>query len=104
MLRPPRHPRLEKMVNNGVLIYSYCYIGVLQTIFCWAMFFHASPGVWALIHSGRQPMEYTVEDMVTVHEGMSVYYWTLIIGQIAAAVSTTTKLQQVFGFQSQGAY
>ncbi len=28
---------------------------------------------------------------------MTVYYWTLVLGQIAAAISTTTKLQSVFG-------
>lgn len=28
---------------------------------------------------------------------MTVYYWTLVLGQIAAAISTTTKNQSVFG-------
>jgi len=33
--------------------------------------------------------------------GKTVYYWTLVMGQIAAAISTTTKLQSVFGFGSK---
>merc|ERR1719247_2189430 len=44
MQRPPRHPRLERMVNSRVLIYSYGYLGQLQMFFCWLMFFYASPG------------------------------------------------------------
>merc|ERR1712139_699152 len=41
----PRHPRLEKMVNWKVLVYSYGYIGQLQMFFCWLMFFWAAPGI-----------------------------------------------------------
>jgi len=98
MQRPPRHPRFEKMVNWKVLVYSYGYIGQLQMVFCWFMFFYASPGIWDLYQSGRQPMDYTIDDGRTVYEGMSVYYWTLVLGQIAAGISSTTKLQSVFGF------
>lgn len=33
--------------------------------------------------------------------GKTVYYWTLVMGQIAAAISSTTKQQSVFGFFGQ---
>jgi len=98
MERPPRHPRYEKMVNSKVLIYSYGYIGQFQMLFCWLMFFWASPGMWELYTSGKSPNDYGEEDFVTDTMGMTVYYWTLVLGQIAAAISTTTKLQSVFGF------
>ncbi|CAJ1382292.1 unnamed protein product [Effrenium voratum] len=98
MERPPRHPRYEKMVNCKVLVYSYGYIGQLQMIFCWVMFFWATPGMWELTQSGKSPNDYTVEDFTVDTMGMTVYYWTLVLGQIAAAVSTTTKLQSVLGF------
>ncbi|CAE8581761.1 unnamed protein product [Polarella glacialis] len=97
MERAPRHPRYEKMVNSRVLIYSYGYIGQLQMLFCWLMFFYASPGIMALYASGKSPNEYTMKDFVADTEGMTVYYWTLVLGQIAAAISTTTKLQSVLG-------
>jgi len=97
MERAPRHPRYEKMVNAKVLVYSYGYIGQFQMIFCWFMFFWASPKVWELYTSGRTPNDYSAEDFVTDTQGMTVYYWTLVLGQIAAAISTTTKLQSVFG-------
>ncbi|CAJ1331684.1 unnamed protein product [Effrenium voratum] len=81
-----------------VLVYSYGYIGQLQMIFCWVMFFWATPGMWELTQSGKSPNDYTVEDFTVDTMGMTVYYWTLVLGQIAAAVSTTTKLQSVLGF------
>jgi len=97
MQRPPRHPRYEKMVNGKVLLYSYGYIGMMQMIFCWIMFFWASPGMMDLYKSKKIPSEYTDEEEIAGKQGMTVYYWTLVLGQIAAAISTTTKLQSVFG-------
>lgn len=102
MERPPRHPRYEKLVNSKVLIYSYGYIGQLQMFFCWMMFFGASPGIMALWKSGKNANDYTAHDTFVNAQGMSVYYWTLVMGQIAAAISTTTKMQSVFGFGGPG--
>mmetsp|Transcript_62122 Transcript_62122/g.133576 ORF Transcript_62122/g.133576 Transcript_62122/m.133576 type:complete len:1091 (+) Transcript_62122:133-3405(+) len=97
MERTPRHPRLEKLVNWKVLIYSYGYIGQFQMVFCWVMFFWASPNIMGLYTSGKSPNEYSEDDQFADTQGMTVYYWTLVLGQIAAAISTTTKLQSVFG-------
>jgi sodium/potassium-transporting ATPase subunit alpha len=105
MERPPRHPRLEKLVNWKVLVYSYLYMGVMVTICCWVMYFH-TPGIWELFQSGRHPCIppetgascHIAGDAETVNRGRSVYYWTLVMGQIAAAISTTTKFQSVFGY------
>lgn len=97
MERAPRHPRHEKMVNQKVLVYSYGYIGQLQMIFCWMMFFHAAPGIMELYSSQKSPNDYSAEDEFRNAQGMTVYYWTLVLGQIAAAISTTTKLQSVIG-------
>jgi len=97
MQNAPRHPRQEKMVNGKVLLYSYGYIGQFQMLFCWFMFFHASPGIWGLYINATSPEDYTEEDAFLNSQGMTVYYWTLVMGQIAAAISTTTKLQSVFG-------
>lgn len=97
MERRPRHPRQEKLVNSKVLLYSYGYMGMLQMLSCWVAFFYAAPSILELYKSGKKPKEYTAEDENSVLQGMSVYYWTLVLGQIAAAVSTTTKVQSVFG-------
>eukprot|EP00927_Polykrikos_kofoidii_P027257 TRINITY_DN24051_c0_g1_i1.p1 TRINITY_DN24051_c0_g1~~TRINITY_DN24051_c0_g1_i1.p1 ORF type:complete len:1103 (+),score=191.83 TRINITY_DN24051_c0_g1_i1:96-3404(+) len=96
MERPPRHPRVEKMVNWKVLLYSYGYIGQLQMFFCWLMFFWVSPGIFDLYVSEKSPNEYDLDDEIADKQGTTVYYWTLVLGQLAAAVSTTTKLESVF--------
>merc|ERR1719247_1812745 len=62
MERPPRHPALEKLVNWKVLVHSYGYIGQFQMLFCWFMFFHASPGILHLYLDEVNPEEYTEED------------------------------------------
>merc|ERR1740138_260564 len=61
------------------------------------MFFHAAPGIMDLYSSQKSPNDYSAEDEFRNAQGMTVYYWTLVLGQIAAAISTTTKLQSVFG-------
>merc|ERR1712048_634438 len=64
---------------------------------CWTFFFTVTPGLWALYKSGVSPKEYTKEQEFTVTLGKTVYYWTLVMGQIGAAICTTTKLQSIVG-------
>jgi len=101
MERKPRHPKQEKLVNRKVLLYSYGYIGQIQMFFCWVMFFFVTPGMWSYfmrIQAGNvDPENLSADDEAIETRGKTVYYWTLVIGQIAAAISTTTKLQSVFG-------
>jgi len=92
MRLPPRHPYFEKLVNWKVLVYSYCYIGQLQMLLCW-IFYLSTPGILSLV--GKS--DFTHDERQIHKTGMTVYYWTLVIGQIAAAISTTTKSQNVFG-------
>jgi len=96
MERPPRHPELEKLVNWKVLVYSYGFIGQIQMLFCWLMFFWASPNVSRIL--GKSSDDYNSKDLYADRQASGVYYWTLVLGQIAAAISTTTKMQSVFGF------
>merc|ERR1719410_744036 len=98
MQRRPRHPLVEKMVTKYTLLYSYCYMGVLQTTLCWIAFL-TTPGVWDLV--GKLRRDFTPEDAHIHHQAMSAYYWALLIGQVAAAISTT-KTQRVFGLGGYG--
>lgn len=99
MARAPRHPKLVKLADWGVGVYSYCYIGVLQCIFCWIMFFQLPDMVriWNEKHTG-QAIPYTKAEKHVVLQGKTVYYWTLVMGQIAAAISTTTERQSLFSY------
>merc|ERR1719163_2477064 len=61
-------------------------------VLCW-VFYALTPNIFDLF--GKK--HFSAEEKKTHVRGMTVYYWTLVIGQIAAAVSTTTKSQRVFG-------
>eukprot|EP00929_Paragymnodinium_shiwhaense_P013813 TRINITY_DN121668_c0_g1_i1.p1 TRINITY_DN121668_c0_g1~~TRINITY_DN121668_c0_g1_i1.p1 ORF type:complete len:1113 (-),score=282.67 TRINITY_DN121668_c0_g1_i1:300-3638(-) len=111
MEREPRHPRLEKLVNKKVLMYSYGFIGWIQMAFCWLMYFwlgnSALSSVWDIYQNGRHECTpdtkettlcFIPGDEEAAAVGRTIYYWTLVMGQIAAAISATTKAQSVFGF------
>merc|ERR1712066_906924 len=73
MERVPRHPRLEKLVNWKVLVYSYLYIGQIQMLFCWIMWRFATPEIMSLWDAGtntwKRPELYTDENDFTDTQG-----------------------------------
>lgn len=85
MARKPRHPLVEKIVNGGVLVYAYGYMGLMQMACCWYFYFQA-PGIWDNIGKSQ----FNAEEKHTNKVASTMYYYTLIIGQIAAAMATTT--------------
>jgi magnesium-transporting ATPase (P-type) len=95
MENKPRHPKLEKLVNWKVLIYSYGYIGQLQMICCWIAFYLV--GTENTLVKEDDTDAWNAMEKVIVKQGQTIYYWTLLLGQIAAAISTTTKTQSVLG-------
>lgn len=98
MERPPRHPKKDRMVNGAVLAYSYGYIGILQSIACWSVFLMAAPRMWSLFLEDKRPSAYTAADVEDDLEGMSLYYWTLVICQVGAALAATTTRQSIFQY------
>merc|ERR1719502_1846109 len=63
MNRAPRHPKRDRMVNGEVLLYSYGYVGVLQSLACWFVFFAVMPHMYTLFREGKRPSEYSLEDV-----------------------------------------
>merc|ERR1719478_2125102 len=100
MTVPPRDPRKERMVTPGVLVYTYGYIGMLQMVLCFFVFFHAVPGMWTIFQRGdfRHMKEYTAEDQAENYRGMTAYYWTLVLAQVGAAMATTTTKESLFSY------
>merc|ERR1719218_235729 len=72
MAVPPRNPRTERMVTGKVLAYSYGYIGVLQMVVCFFVFFHAVPSMWEIYERGefKHYKEYTLADLEQNYLGM----------------------------------
>jgi magnesium-transporting ATPase (P-type) len=98
MNRAPRHPKKDRMVNGQVLLYSYGYIGVLQSLACWAVFLGVMPRMWELYKEDKHPTSYTAADVEADFAGMTSYYWTLVLGQVGAAVATMTVKQSLFSY------
>jgi len=98
MERPPRHPQKDRMVNWRVLVYSYGYIGVLQSLACWSIFLLGVPRMYTLFHEDKHPSEYSHTDVESNLDGMTAYYWTLVLGQVGAAVAATTTRQSLFQY------
>jgi magnesium-transporting ATPase (P-type) len=96
MSRPPRHPRKDRMVDGQVLLYSYGYIGMLQSLACWCTFLLATPRMLEIFLQGRHPVDYSAADIDADNQGMTLYYWTLVLAQVGAALAATTTKQSAF--------
>jgi len=98
MSRPPRHPQRDRMVNKEVLLYSYGYIGVIQSLSCWFVFFCVMPRMYSLFIEDKHPSEYSAAETQADLAGMTAYYWTLVLGQVGAAIAATTQKQSLFQY------
>uniref|UniRef100_A0A7S2CH05 Cation-transporting P-type ATPase C-terminal domain-containing protein n=1 Tax=Alexandrium andersonii TaxID=327968 RepID=A0A7S2CH05_9DINO len=54
--------------------------------------------MYALFQEDKPAPSYTPADMEADYVGMTSYYWTLVLGQVGAALATTTTRQSVFQF------
>ncbi|CAD7964780.1 unnamed protein product [Amoebophrya sp. A120] len=98
MNRKPRHPRREPLVDNDLLAYSYAYIGALQSLGCFLMITVFFPESQDLFLSGKSYKEYTDDEFRIYGEMTTCYYWSLLVGQLAAAYASTTYRQSLFEY------
>ncbi len=101
MQRLPRHPKIQPLMDMGLLAYSYCYVGVLQCFGCYLMavtlFWSPTVALWP-----RDKVGVHVADEELKHDlylqATTVYYWALVVGQLAAAYATTTFKQSLLKY------
>ena len=74
MHRKPRHPRKDAIVNRGMLLYSFAYVGLIQSICCWICFFYM-PEMWKLFNKTEIPVVYSAQEKVSIQAGTTMYYW-----------------------------
>ena len=72
---------------------------MIQSIACWLVFFGGMPKMYSLYHNDTHPTEYTTADVEADYAGMTAYYWTLVLGQVGAALAATTSRQTALSFQ-----
>lgn len=83
MKKMPRHPRKDAIVNSGMLLYSFAYIGVIQSFCCWLCFF-CMPGMWALLDKKEVPVIYSLSEKVAIQAGTTMYYWVACLHLVHA--------------------
>ena len=74
MKRMPRHPRKDAIVNSGMMLYSFAYIGIIQSCCCWMGFF-SMPMMWSLLSKKEVPVIYTASEKIAIQAGTTMYYW-----------------------------
>ncbi len=90
MKRKPRHPVIQPLVDNHLLGYSYLYIGMMQFIGCALMYTVFYPPMLDLIRERKQVEDMSQDEFLVYRKATTIYYWSLVVGQIAAAYATTT--------------
>jgi len=53
--------------------------------------------MYSIFAAGRHPSEYSVTEVEADYTGMTSYYWTLVLGQVGAAMAATTTKQSTLG-------
>lgn len=94
MSKTPRHPQKDRMVNGRVLVYSYIYMGFVQSAICWILFFNM-PRIAELYNQAKPSHSYTSEEMLSAQKGSTMYYWALVCGQVGAGIATTTTRESL---------
>merc|ERR1719356_844863 len=97
MNQSPRHPKRDRMVDWWVLFYSFFYIGIIQSIVCWSCFY-SMPAMRELTMAKKATEHFTASERLQNREGMTLYYWALVLGQVGAAIATSTSQQSVFTY------
>mmetsp|Transcript_4920 Transcript_4920/g.12268 ORF Transcript_4920/g.12268 Transcript_4920/m.12268 type:complete len:1552 (+) Transcript_4920:434-5089(+) len=95
MTRLPRHPKLQPLMDTGLLTYSYCYMGLMQCVGCFLcavqLFYGPQMG-----QIGENADEEVLRGIYM--QATTSYYWTLVVGQLAAAYATTTFKQSLIEY------
>lgn len=98
MQKPPRHPKKDRLVNGWMLLYSFAYIGIVQAVFCWVLFFQM-PHMWEIsTKEVTPPVIYSAEEKLSVQTGTTMYYWALVAGQVGASYAATTTEQSLLRY------
>eukprot|EP00927_Polykrikos_kofoidii_P038538 TRINITY_DN32939_c0_g1_i1.p1 TRINITY_DN32939_c0_g1~~TRINITY_DN32939_c0_g1_i1.p1 ORF type:complete len:1201 (-),score=170.91 TRINITY_DN32939_c0_g1_i1:57-3485(-) len=101
MSNSPRHPKRDRMVNGSVLIYSYIYMGFIQSLICWSLFFNM-PSMGDLYHRAKPSGSYSAQEKIDNQTASTMYYWALVCGQVGVGIVTTTTRESLttYGFSN----
>jgi sodium/potassium-transporting ATPase subunit alpha len=102
MLRPPRDPEKDKLVDWKLLLQSYGFIGVIETVasFSMAFWYAARRGIpfsalW--FGFGENPVGFTPDEAAAIlNEASSIYFVNLVVMQWFSLMAIRTRHLSIF--------
>lgn len=85
MLRPPRNPKKDRLVNTRLIFHAYFFVGLLQcflsfTMAFWYMERHGVPFTAMWLKFGNYPPEYDPDYINEVaNTASSIYFVNLVV-------------------------
>ncbi|KAF2856696.1 Na/K ATPase-like protein alpha 1 subunit [Plenodomus tracheiphilus IPT5] len=102
MLRPPRNPKKDRLVNTRLIFHAYFFIGLLQcflsfTMAFWYMGRRGVPFTALWFKFGVYDSQYDPAYITEVaNEASSVYFVTLVVMQLFNLLATRTRRLSIF--------
>ncbi|KAI4690640.1 uncharacterized protein J4E88_002112 [Alternaria novae-zelandiae] len=102
MLRPPRNPKKDRLVNARLIFHAYFVVGLLQCFLAFTMSFwwmqrRGVPFTAMWLKFGVYDPQYDPEFVTEVaNEASSIYFVTLVIMQLFNLLATRTRRLSIF--------
>ncbi|KAL1611800.1 hypothetical protein SLS60_000020 [Paraconiothyrium brasiliense] len=102
MLRPPRSPKKDRLVNTRLIFHAYFVVGLLEcflsfTMAFWYMQRKGIPFTAIWLKFGNYDPQYDPEYIIqTTNEASSIYFVTLVVMQLFNLLATRTRRLSIF--------
>ena len=102
MLRPPRNPKKDRLVNTRLIFHAYFFIGLFQCFLSFAMAFwymetKGVPFSAMFLKFGEYDEQYDADYITEVaNQASSVYFVTLVVMQMFNLLATRTRRLSIF--------
>jgi sodium/potassium-transporting ATPase subunit alpha len=102
MLRPPRNPKKDRLVNTRLIFHAYFVVGLLEcflsfTMAFWYMERKGIPFTAIWLKFGIYDEQYDTDYInKTANEASSIYFVTLVVMQLFNLLATRTRRLSIF--------
>ncbi|EDU50209.1 MgtA, Cation transport ATPase [Pyrenophora tritici-repentis] len=102
MLRPPRNPKKDRLVNASLIFHAYFVVGLLQCFLAFTMSFwwmerQGIPFTAMWLKYGNYDKQYDPNYInEVVNQASSIYFVTLVIMQLFNLLATRTRTLSIF--------
>ncbi|KAF2440321.1 calcium ATPase [Karstenula rhodostoma CBS 690.94] len=102
MLRPPRSPKKDRLVNTRLIFHAYFVVGLLEcflsfTMAFWYMERKGIPFTAMWLKFGNYDAQYDTDYITaTANEASSIYFVTLVVMQLFNLLATRTRRLSIF--------